>query len=461
MKTIGECDTMECSDRVVVLYGMFSGAWPPLRIFGKGNDMKKTIAFLLALLLLFVTAACGNDTELKPFEEKHNHRWENATCTEAKTCGSCGETEGEALGHKWLDATCTDAKTCERCGETEGKALGHSWIDATCTEAKTCAVCGAVNGEPAGHKWTALTCTEAKTCEICGAVDGKAAGHTWLDATCTEAKLCEVCGAVEGEPSGHSWLDASCTEAKTCTICGETEGEAAGHAESDWIIDEEATCESAGSRHTVCTVCGVELAAGSIPQKEHTYGEWTVEAPAQCDRDGLRSRICSACSHKETEAIPATGHEKNTLISAEEIGGEFFGIWLCGMCGENLVERYEPLTATFEKSFTFSGNYPLYSVYVTAAGGLGKYEYQYVVYNKFTGKIIDTLYTDENAITFTDYNNYPVYMDTLAVRVYIIDAFGEVAYDFNLNDGNFGSQGILHYAYRLNGGTFSGVDYQG
>ena len=55
--------------------------------------------------------------------EEHVHEWEDATCTEPKTCKTCGATEGEALGHDWKDATTEAPKTCSRCGATEGEKL--------------------------------------------------------------------------------------------------------------------------------------------------------------------------------------------------------------------------------------------------------------------------------------------------------------------------------------------------
>ena len=94
----------------------------------------------------------------------HNceHEWKDATCTDPKTCGKCGETEGEPLGHKWNDATCTEPKTCSVCGETEGEALGHKWNDATCTEPKTCSVCGETEGEPLGHDFVDGKCSRCE-----------------------------------------------------------------------------------------------------------------------------------------------------------------------------------------------------------------------------------------------------------------------------------------------------------
>ena len=51
------------------------------------------------------------------------HRWEEASCEEAKRCRRCGKTEGEALGHDWEEATYEKPKECTRCGKTEGEAL--------------------------------------------------------------------------------------------------------------------------------------------------------------------------------------------------------------------------------------------------------------------------------------------------------------------------------------------------
>ena len=51
-------------------------------------------------------------------------------------------------GHDWIDATCTTAKYCQRCGETEGVALGHIWKEATSQTPKTCTRCGVTEGDP-------------------------------------------------------------------------------------------------------------------------------------------------------------------------------------------------------------------------------------------------------------------------------------------------------------------------
>ncbi|MBQ9248825.1 MAG: hypothetical protein IJ179_00485 [Oscillospiraceae bacterium] len=99
--------------------------------------MKRITALLLCLAMILALTGCG-----------HEHTWVEATCTEPKTCSTCGATEGEALGHTWKDATCTEPKVCTVCGETEGDALGHTWAEATLTTPKTCTICGETEGEP-------------------------------------------------------------------------------------------------------------------------------------------------------------------------------------------------------------------------------------------------------------------------------------------------------------------------
>ncbi len=147
--------------------------------------MKKLVVILIAAALALSLCGCSLF---------HQHTWEEATCTEPKTCTECGATEGEELGHDWEEATCTEPKTCARCGKTKGEALGHDWSEESCTEPKVCARCGATEEAP---------------------------GHDWKEATCTEPKTCARCGETEGEPLGHNAPAADYWSASICTVCGE------------------------------------------------------------------------------------------------------------------------------------------------------------------------------------------------------------------------------------------------
>ncbi len=150
--------------------------------------------------------------------------------------------------HKWQDATCTEAKTCTVCGKTEGAALGHHWKDATCTEAKTCTVCGQTEGKPLGHDEVEATCTEPAYCTRCGKSFGGTKPHTVKEWTVDEEPTC----ASKGKKHG------------TCTICGQT-AEASiaevAHTPGDWEITKDVTISKNGSvtpgeRSKTCTVCG-------------------------------------------------------------------------------------------------------------------------------------------------------------------------------------------------------------
>ena len=77
-----------------------------------------------------------------------SHEWEEATCTNPKTCAMCGEVEGEVLEHEWKEATCSAPKTCSVCGETEGESLEHTLTEANYQQASICSVCGDTVGEP-------------------------------------------------------------------------------------------------------------------------------------------------------------------------------------------------------------------------------------------------------------------------------------------------------------------------
>ena len=177
--------------------------------------------------------------------------------SEKSFCSECGLCE-EHADEDWAEATCTEPKTCKTCGLTDGEALGHTWVEATCETAKTCSVCDASEGEALGHDWADATCQDPKTCKVCRATDGDALGHTWEDATCTEPETCSVCDASEGEALGHTWVEATCTEPQTCFVCGAIEGEALGHksGESNYVVgscgDEiikEYTCETCGDQY--------------------------------------------------------------------------------------------------------------------------------------------------------------------------------------------------------------------
>ena len=234
-----------------------------------------------------------------PNEPECSHDWVEATCTAPKTCATCGETEGEALGHAWNDATCTAPKTCATCGETTGEALGHTGGIATCLAEAVCDRCGQSYGELGDHAWQGATCDAARHCELCGEDDGEALGHTGGTATCKELAVCDRCGEAYGELADHAWIDATCMTPKTCSVCDATEGDAPGHTWNDATCTSPKTCSACGETsgdahgHTwmgatcidpkTCSVCGDTegVALG------HTWIAATLTTPKTCSVCGV------------------------------------------------------------------------------------------------------------------------------------------------------------------------------
>ena len=68
------------------------------------------------------------------------------------------------------------------------------------------------------------------------------------------------------------------------------------------------TCTEDGEKGKVCSRCGMKETE-KIPALGHDWGAWTVTTPATCTKEGVETRICNRdSSHVETRTIPATGH---------------------------------------------------------------------------------------------------------------------------------------------------------
>lgn len=77
----------------------------------------------------------------------------------------------------------------------------------------------------------------------------------------------------------------------------------------DWSDTETLpTCTKDGEKGKVCSRCGMKETE-KIPALGHDWGDWTVTTPATCTNEGVETRTCNRDpSHVETRAIPASGH---------------------------------------------------------------------------------------------------------------------------------------------------------
>ena len=202
------------------------------------KNIIKTLVFVMTLVLVLV-AFTGCDLEQEINNKKceifghsivlyaDEYYCEEEGLSAGAICEVCGYVERQRFplkptGHDFAEATCTEPKTCKTCGVTEGVANNHKWVmvDAvapTCTkdglEGYThCEVCKEyLEGEPAAIPATGHTLSD---------VEGKAA-------TCTEDgytahKVC-ACGYTEGKeviPAAHTFGEADANGNATCSACG-------------------------------------------------------------------------------------------------------------------------------------------------------------------------------------------------------------------------------------------------
>ncbi len=153
------------------------------------------------------------------------------TCTESgyinTVCNSCNQiidtiTGAPATGHTpGEDATCTTAQTCTTCGEEIKPALEHTpGEEATCTTPQTCTACGEKLKPALGHTpGEEATCTTPQTCTTCETTLVEALGHT------TENGVCDNCGETIGgsttdpeTPAEKSWIETELADIKETDV---------------------------------------------------------------------------------------------------------------------------------------------------------------------------------------------------------------------------------------------------
>ncbi len=87
------------------------------------------------------------------------------------------------------------------------------------------------------------------------------------------------------------------------------------------------------------------------PEHTHNFGEWSVTKNPTCTEDGVKNRFCD-CGEKQSDTIPAKGHEEQILPAKEATcteKGSTEGT-KCSDCGETLVAQQEtPLKAHTEE----------------------------------------------------------------------------------------------------------------
>ena len=363
-------------------------------------------------------ADCTNPGNIEHYKCSCGKLYEDATAARELTEEDVNR---GALGHDWIDATCTEAKTCDRCGETEGTALGHDWEGEWSSNAANhwhaCTRCDAKDGEGAHNPGAPATETTPQTCTDCGYVITSATGHVCashlsyvppVDPDCTNPGNIEHykcsgdtgCGKlyedrtalrltteeeVKREPLGHDWATewssdaaghwhectrdpehhstkeshnpgpaATETDPQTCTDCGYVIDPATGHLCINHLVEVPkvpATCTTTGTEaHFKCT----DPDCGKLYWDDDAYD--LIENPSELVIDVLEHdwasewssdetkhwHACKDCDAKDNEAVHTPNHPD---------GATFEYPVLCVECGYVMEEQLEEGTICVELPF--------------------------------------------------------------------------------------------------------------
>ena len=224
--------------------------------------MKRILALLLALEMLFCLTACSGGVSGTSTGEKSGAPTNTTESTNSSTDGTQditqGTTDASEDNHKHsYTSKITIQPTC--------KEDGQKTYSCSCGEAYSEPV--ASIDHQYGHKVTNPTCINegytTYTCTVCGNSYRDnfthPTGHNWMDNSCKTPTICVNCSAVAetetGYEAGHDWIAATCTTPATCRVCGITGGSADGHNYSRWDIWDYPTCTEEGYEVSWCTRC--------------------------------------------------------------------------------------------------------------------------------------------------------------------------------------------------------------
>ena len=297
------------------------------------------------------------------------HEWNDATCTDPKTCALCGATDGSALGHSYGEAVETVAPDCVNAGEQESvcsvcndvktetvKALGHNYVDGVCSECsevmpneitiETFGTTGVLASDGKSISWT------KDGFQFVNNKDGSSSSFRTSDADHYRvyknsevvisglngeklAKVVIVCTgssylfSMNGNTTNDGWavsvegnvvtytatsgaadeliisIDGGQSRCSSVTITPYT----SSSCEHEYVGAETQapTCTAEGVMTYTCSKCGNEYTEG-IDMADHSYGEGVETSAPDCTTAGETTYTCGGCGATKTEVIEATGH---------------------------------------------------------------------------------------------------------------------------------------------------------
>lgn len=112
---------------------------------GRETKQKKNKKIITGLLIVMALAVASillfGQNSASPSSGNHSQ-----TINQQHNQGNAQQSSATQHQHSWRDATCTEPKTCDTCGERTGNAAGHQWIEATYNTPRTCMICSKEEG---------------------------------------------------------------------------------------------------------------------------------------------------------------------------------------------------------------------------------------------------------------------------------------------------------------------------
>lgn len=365
--------------------------------------MKKLIAILLVITVIFILTACGTTEAGKITEPSVEITQPSFANSEPST----NTTEPSAHIHAYTETQTppgceTEGYTtyiCD-CGDTyvgdKINAIGHSWSqwqtttepteDTTGTAERTCSVCSACERKILDkiipdhtHSYSGEI-TKVATCEAEGI----------MTYTCS-------CGGSYTESIaklGHDYKSTvtkpTCTQkgytTYTCRRCNDSyKGKstaAAGHSWGSWITTKEPTISSTGVAERKCTSCNkseTRVLDKLIERHTHKYTEKITQEPT-CASEGVRTYTCT-CGDSYTDSIESIPHSYKETVFEPSCVSEGWTEHECSACGDlyfsdwkdpipdahnfQLYSIQEPTcTCSGEEVYRCTGCWKSYDVYI-------------------------------------------------------------------------------------------------
>ena len=169
------------------------------------------------------------------------------------------------------------------------------------------------------------------------------------------------------------------------------------HSWSEWQTTIQADCTDAGERERTCELCN-RKETEPLPALGHNFRELYTE-PATCTQDGYIVYGCTRCSATQESALPA-GHSLPKFWESDES----YHWKRCGVCGETLLT--EEHTDNSVSVCTVCGYSPFYSDYIFTLTDSGT-AYKFCGFtDTFSGDLVIPAYFNNLPVTSVSYDAF-------------------------------------------------------